>query len=98
MPFGKETSAAVYSLGFANRAALSFGNMPAGEARRNLLYNKNRIFAFVLALGTRVTDEQYANAAGAINYGFPTITNIDIPEILPTGRLHLRTRSFQGAG
>ncbi|MCF6152895.1 MAG: CO dehydrogenase/CO-methylating acetyl-CoA synthase complex subunit beta [Candidatus Kuenenia stuttgartiensis] len=85
VPFGKETSAAVYSLGFANRAALSFGNVPPGEARRNLLYNKNRIFAFVLALGTAVTDEQYANAAGAINYGFPTITNIDIPEILPTG-------------
>lgn len=85
VPFGKETSAAVYSLGFANRAALSFGNVPPGEARRNLLYNKNRIFAFVLALGTGVTDEQYANAAGAINYGFPTITNIDIPEILPTG-------------
>ncbi|WP_347274097.1 acetyl-CoA decarbonylase/synthase complex subunit alpha/beta [Candidatus Kuenenia sp.] len=85
VPFGKETSAAVYSLGFANRAALSFGNVPPGEARRNLLYNKNRIFAFVLALGTEVTDEQYANAAGAINYGFPTITNIDIPEILPTG-------------
>ncbi len=85
VPFGKETSAAVYSLGFANRAALSFGNVPPGEARRNLLYNKNRIFAFVLALGTAVTDEQYANAAGAINYGFPTISNIDIPEILPTG-------------
>jgi len=85
VPFGKETSAAVYSLGFANRAALSFGNVPPGDFRRNLLYNKNRIFAFVLALGTRVTDEQYANAAGAINYGFPTITNIDIPEILPTG-------------
>ncbi len=85
VPFGKETSAAVYSLGFANRAALSFGNVPPGEARRNLLYNKNRIFAFVLALGTAVTDEQYANAAGAINYGFPTTTNIDIPEILPTG-------------
>ncbi|MDO8132291.1 MAG: CO dehydrogenase/CO-methylating acetyl-CoA synthase complex subunit beta, partial [Candidatus Brocadiales bacterium] len=85
VPFGKETSAAVYSLGFANRAALSFGNVPAGDFKRNLLYNKNRIFAFVLALGTEVTDEQYANAAGAINYGFPTITNIDIPEILPTG-------------
>lgn len=85
VPFGIETSAAVYSLGFANRAALSFGNVPPGDFRRNLLYNKNRIFAFVLALGTEVTDEQYANAAGAINYGFPTITNIDIPEILPTG-------------
>jgi len=33
----------------------------------------------------KVTDEWYANAAGAINYGFPTIADSDIPEILPTG-------------
>jgi acetyl-CoA synthase len=32
-----------------------------------------------------VTDEWYATAAGAINYGFPTIADSDIPEILPTG-------------
>ena len=35
VPFGKETSAAVYALGFANRAALSFGNVPPGDFRRN---------------------------------------------------------------
>jgi len=38
----------------------------------------------VVALG-EVTDEWYATAAGAINYGFPTIADSDIPEILPTG-------------
>ena len=32
-----------------------------------------------------VTDEWYANAAGAINWGFPTIANTPIPEILPSG-------------
>jgi acetyl-CoA synthase len=74
----------VYALGFASRAALSFGGVQPGDFRRNLLYNKNRIFAFVMPLGT-VTDEWYANAAGAINYGFPTIADSDIPEILPTG-------------
>ncbi|MBL7188182.1 MAG: CO dehydrogenase/CO-methylating acetyl-CoA synthase complex subunit beta, partial [Phycisphaerae bacterium] len=56
----------------------------AGDFRRNLLYNKNRIFAFVMALG-EVTDQWYATAAGAINYGFPTIADSDIPQILPTG-------------
>ena len=55
-----------------------------GDFRRNLLYNKNRIFAFVMALG-EVTDEWYATAAGAINYGFPVIADSDIPQILPTG-------------
>ncbi len=84
VPFGPEITAAIYSLGFASRAALSFGGVQAGDFRRNLLYNKNRIFAFVMALG-EVTDEWYATAAGAINYGFPVIADSDIPEILPTG-------------
>lgn len=84
VPFGPEISAAIYSLGFASRAALSFGGVQPGDFRRNLLYNKNRIFAFVMPLG-KVTDEWYATAAGAINYGFPVIADSDIPEILPTG-------------
>ena len=84
VPFGPDITAAIYALGFASRAALSFGGVQAGDFRRNLLYNKNRIFAFVMALGT-VTDEWYATAAGAINYGFPTIADSDIPEILPSG-------------
>jgi acetyl-CoA synthase len=84
VPFGKDISATIYSLGFAARAALSFGGVQPGDYRRMLLYNKNRVFAFVLALG-KVDEEKYANAAGAINYGFPTIADTDIPEILPRG-------------
>ncbi len=84
VPFGSGITSAIYALGFASRAALSFGGVQAGDFRRNLLYNKNRVFAFVMALG-EVTDEWYATAAGAINYGFPTIADSDIPEILPTG-------------
>jgi acetyl-CoA synthase len=84
VPFGREITSAIYALGFASRAALSFGGVQPGDFRRNLLYNKNRIFAFVMALG-EVTDEWYATAAGAINYGFPVIADSDIPEILPTG-------------
>ncbi len=84
VPFGKEISAAVYALGFANRVALSFGGVKPGDYARNLKYNKNRTFAFVMALG-EVTEEKYAAAAGAISYGFPTIADTDIPQILPTG-------------
>ena len=84
VPFGKEIGSTIYSLGFAARAALTFGGVKPGDYRRILLYNKNRIFAFVLALG-EVTDEKYANAAGAINFGFPTIADTDIPAILPRG-------------
>jgi acetyl-CoA synthase len=84
VPYGPEVSSVVYSLGFAARAAMSFGGAKPGDYRKVLLYNKNRIFAFVITLGT-VTDEWYANGAGAINYGFPIIADTDIPEILPTG-------------
>jgi acetyl-CoA synthase len=84
VPFGSDITSAIYALGFASRAALSFGGVQPGDFTRNLLYNKNRVFAFVMALG-EVTDEWYATAAGAINYGFPTIADSDIPEILPTG-------------
>jgi len=84
VPFGSDVSALIYALGFANRAALSFGGVKPGDYEGNLRYNKNRIFAFVLALG-EVTPDKYAAAAGAINYGFPVIADTDIPEILPTG-------------
>jgi acetyl-CoA synthase len=84
VPFGKSITATIYSLGFANKAALSFGGIAPADFTKNLIYNKNRIFAFVMALG-KVDDEKYANAAGAINYGFPTIADTDIPKILPTG-------------
>lgn len=84
VPFGPGISAACFALGFAARAALSFGGVQPGDFRRMLLYNKYRVFAFVLALGP-VDDEKYATAAGAINYGFPTIADTDIPPILPTG-------------
>jgi len=84
VPFGKDVSALVYALGFANRAALSFGGIKAGDYLGNLKYNKNRIFAFVLAFG-EVTPDKYAVAAGAINYGFPVIADTAIPQILPTG-------------
>ncbi|MCK4292262.1 MAG: CO dehydrogenase/CO-methylating acetyl-CoA synthase complex subunit beta [Planctomycetes bacterium] len=84
VPFGREISAAIYAAGFASRVALTFGGVKPGDYRRHLLYNKNRIFAFVVALG-KVTNEWYATAAGVINYGFPTIADSDIPEVLPTG-------------
>ena len=84
VPFGRDTISAIYALGFATRSALTFGGMSGGQIRDILLYNKYRVFAFVLALG-EVDDPKYAAAAGAINYGFPTIADTVIPQILPTG-------------
>ncbi|HIC92768.1 MAG TPA: CO dehydrogenase/CO-methylating acetyl-CoA synthase complex subunit beta, partial [Anaerolineae bacterium] len=84
VPFGTDTISAIYALGFATRSALTFGGLKGGQIREILLYNKYRTFAFVLALG-EVDDLKYATAAGAINYGFPTIADTVIPQILPTG-------------
>ena len=84
VPFGTDTLSAIYALGFATRSALTFGGLKPGMAREILMYNKDRVFAFVLALG-EVDDLKYAAAAGAINYGFPVIADTVIPEILPTG-------------
>jgi len=82
--FGPDVSATVFAAGFAIRAGFTFGGIGPGEYRKHLIYNKDRIFAFALPLGY-VTDEWYANAAGAINFGFPTIADTPIPEVLPTG-------------
>ena len=84
VPFGPTYTSAVFAIGFACRVAMAFGGIKPGDYRGNLLYNKNRTFAFVMAFGP-VSDEWYANAAGAINWGFPTISDYDIPQVLPTG-------------
>ncbi len=97
VPYGKPVSAAVFALNFAARAAMTFGGIKPGSfdaARKILLYNKERVFAFVLALGADfepdkgaqlLSDEKYATAAGAINFGFPVIADVPIPQILPRG-------------
>ncbi len=84
VPFGPDISSAVFALGFANRAAMAFGGVQPGDYQKMLMYNKNRIFAFVNALGDVGTEWAVA-AAGCVNWGFPTLADTDIPEILPTG-------------
>ena len=96
VPYGKEITAAVHALNFATRSAMTFGGIEPGDieaARQILIYNKDRVHAFVMALSEDpdapqdqlISDEKYATAAGAINFGFPVISNIPIPEIKPSG-------------
>ncbi len=84
VPFGPDISSAVFALGFANRAAMAFGGVQPGDFKTILKYNKERVFAFVNALGDVGTEWGVA-AAGCVNWGFPTIADTPIPEILPTG-------------
>jgi acetyl-CoA synthase len=84
VPYGRDTTTAIYPLNWAIRSAMTFGGIKAGQARKCLLYTKERVFAFGLALGL-VDDLKYATGAGAINMGFPVIADTDIPEIKPSG-------------
>ena len=85
VPFGPDISGGGLRPGFRQpgRHGLRRGQTRRGSEKM-LLYNKDRIFAFVNAVSA-ISDEWYANAAGCVNWGFPTITNQDIPEVLPTG-------------
>jgi acetyl-CoA synthase len=84
--FGSDVSATAFAIGFATRAAMSFGGIEAGDYKRILAYNRERVFAFVITLGT-VTEEWCANGVGAVNWGFPIIADTSVPEIPPAGGL-----------
>ncbi|MEK7477235.1 MAG: acetyl-CoA decarbonylase/synthase complex subunit alpha/beta [Candidatus Coatesbacteria bacterium] len=84
VPFGRDTISTIFPLNWAIRSALTFGGISKGNAKQCLLYCKDRVFAFALALG-EVDDLKYATAAGAIDMGFPVIADTHIPEIKPTG-------------
>jgi len=84
VPFGTDTISTIYALGYAARAAFSFGGVAPGDFRRILLYNKFRCFAFALALGP-MDDVKWATGAGAISYGFPAVCDTAVPNVLPTG-------------
>ncbi len=83
VPLGFELSSAIYAVGFAVRAALTFGGRKGGQTEAILQYNQNRVPAFVLALGN-LADAHCAVAAGALNFGFPVIADSAIPGV-PAG-------------
>ncbi|ADJ26119.1 CO dehydrogenase/acetyl-CoA synthase complex, beta subunit [Dehalogenimonas lykanthroporepellens BL-DC-9] len=80
VPFGDEDTATAFAFGFAIRVALSFGNVSAGDTERLFTYTRDRVPAFVMALG-EVSDRWYALAAGALNFGFPVIADTPIPSL-----------------
>ena len=84
VPYGRDTISAVYALNWAIRAALTFGGVKPGEAEKSLMYMKERVLAFALALG-KIDEIKAATAAAAINMGFPVIVDTDFPEIKASG-------------
>lgn len=80
VPFGPDYTSVVFAIGFACRVAMSFGGVKPGDYINNLLFNKYKTFAFVIAFGPP-TEEWVANALGAFNFGIPVICDWTVPEI-----------------
>ncbi len=74
IPLGKDITAVVHVVSVAVRAALIFGNLKGGDAAGLMAYCKDRVPAFVNALGT-LNPVVVAAGAGAIALGFPVVTN-----------------------
>ena len=51
VPLGPETEHTLYALDWAIRASLIFGGLKPGDYKGNLMYMKDRVFAFAIALG-----------------------------------------------
>jgi len=85
VPVGTDTQSSIYVLNWAMRGALTFGGHKKGDWRSCLEYCKDRIFAFGITFGP-IPDDWYAVGAGAIDMGFPVISDHEsTPEIRPTG-------------
>ena len=72
--------AVVHAVNFAVRAGLTFGGLGRGQADAMLSYLKNRVKAFVCALGP-ADDVSLAIAAGAMKAGFTVLSDQPVPEI-----------------
>ena len=84
VPLGPDPIHALYAVNWAVRAALIFGGRKAGEMLDHLSYQRERVNAFVIALGTP-TPEILAVGAGAIALGYPIISDQDVPTVHAEG-------------
>ncbi|MBN1353974.1 MAG: CO dehydrogenase/CO-methylating acetyl-CoA synthase complex subunit beta, partial [Candidatus Omnitrophica bacterium] len=83
VPVGKEVSSFIHAANFAIRASLSYGGNKKGELEKNINYCKERVPAFIMALGP-LDEIKIAAACAAIRLGFPVITDQNVPAIKET--------------
>lgn len=86
-PLGNFTQA-IHAVNFALRGGLAFGGIAPGNKTEQLAYQKNRVRAFVLALGEQ-DEVRIAAEFGAIMLGFPTITDQPLEEEVPDWYVHM---------
>lgn len=90
VPLSKDIRGAIHAANLAARAAMTFGGLtPDSEEGigKVIQYNKERVPAFVLVFGEEreagrlLSDEKLATAAGVLNFGFPILTNLNLPQL-----------------
>lgn len=80
IPLGYDVTSVIHVVTVAIRAALIFGNVQPGNLAELLKYTKERVPAFVNALGP-LSELVVSAGAGAIALGFPVITDQDVQEV-----------------
>lgn len=80
IPLGYDITSVIHVVTVAIRAGLIFGNVQPGNLAELLKYTKERVPAFVNALGP-LSELVVSAGAGAIALGFPVITDQDVQEV-----------------
>jgi len=80
VPLGEDYLSAIYAVDFAVRAPLIYGGYKPGQWQGIADYIRNRVPAFVLLLG-HVDEVLVATGLGALAFGLPIITDLDVPQL-----------------
>jgi acetyl-CoA synthase len=77
---GQDYLSAIYAVNFAARAPLIYGGNKPGQWSEISDYIRNRVPAFVLLL-SHVDEVLVATGLGALAFGLPIITDLDVPQL-----------------
>jgi len=77
---GDDYLSAIYAVNFAVRAPLIYGGNKPGQWEGVADYIRNRVPAFVLLL-SHVDEVLVSTGLGALAFGFPIITDLEVPQI-----------------
>jgi len=80
IPLGYDVTSVIHVVTVALRAGLIFGGVKPGDLPAMLKYTKERVPAFVNALGP-LSELVVSAGAGAIALGFPVITDQEVQEV-----------------
>jgi acetyl-CoA synthase len=80
VPLGEDYLSAIYAVNFAIRAPLIYGGFKAGQWEGVMDYVRHRVPAFVILL-SHVDEVLVATGLGALAFGLPIITDLDVPQL-----------------